>query len=194
MSGDLGDVATWVGAVGTVGALFAALRQIKTEREARHKADRERDAQLHRAQAERVSAWVSSGAIPPDGGDWLVVLNRSDEPVYRAVVLLVLLQGSGPRRGEDYVGEHPPFDCFQAIGVLPPGRWRVRVTTGWRGMMRQPGAEIAFTDRSGNHWVRRATGLLEELQAESFTHYNIPLPIGLGPPEPFPETNQDVPA
>jgi hypothetical protein len=25
------------------------------------------------------------------------------------------------------------------------------------------GAEVAFTDRAGRHWIRRATGALEEL-------------------------------
>jgi hypothetical protein len=38
------------------------------------------------------------------------------------------------------------------------------------------GAEVAFTDRAGSHWIRRATGKLEELPKEPLEYFE---PSGL---------------
>ena len=43
-------------------------------------------------------------------------------------------------------------------------------------MHRRPGAEIAFTDAVGRHWVRRADGNIAELHDDPVTHFRIPLP------------------
>jgi hypothetical protein len=40
----------------------------------------------------------------------------------------------------------------------------------------QPGIELAFTDASGTHWIRRANGALEETPEEAVAHYNLPTP------------------
>jgi hypothetical protein len=54
---NFGDIPTWVAAVGTVGALFAALLQIRTERERRHDSERREADERHRSQARLVSAF-----------------------------------------------------------------------------------------------------------------------------------------
>jgi hypothetical protein len=188
-----GDLPAWVAAIGTVGALAAAFRQIATERALRQRAEREAIDMAERSQAELVSAWYGGHDELTEGGagqDWLVLLNRSNEPVYQAVASVVFIQGAAPERGEEYRrlrGEDERYflDQQPTLGVIPPGRWRVHVPGGWGGMMRQPGAEIAFSDRGGRHWVRRATGELKRLPTNAFDHYGLHPPFSLGPPEPY---------
>jgi hypothetical protein len=78
----------------------------------------------------------------------------------------VFIQGAGPRRGEDGVNS----SYRRTLSILPPGRWRVEVPGGWAGMSRRPGVEVAFTDRAGIHWIRRATGALDEIQKAPIDH------------------------
>jgi len=164
-----GDAPTWTAAIGTVGALFAALWQIGAER--RRRAQRE-----HRSQAERLSAWVSADQTGTDTP--VVVLNRSDEPVYNVVATLVIVLGAGPHVGEAVAD--PGYRVVMTI--LPPGRWRTHVRSGWGGMMRQPGIELAFTDRRGTHWVRRADGLVEEIPEGAPTYYKLDTPYATALP------------
>jgi hypothetical protein len=51
-------------------------------------------------------------------------------------------------------------------------------------MMRQPGAEVGFTDRAGRHWIRRATGALESIPTNAVDYYGISRPITLETPSP----------
>jgi hypothetical protein len=174
-----GDVATWAQSVGVAGALFAALYQIHTERMRRHADEEAERLRQRRQQAERVSGWPGQGAWPTTP---LILLNLSDEPVYEVVASLVMIQGGGPRRGED--GVQPEFR--RVIGILPPGRFRVEVAGGWPGMSRRPGVEVAFTDRSGVHWIRRATGTLDEITAPAIDHYGLGRPQELVIPDEVP--------
>jgi hypothetical protein len=162
---ELGDLATWFGSVGVVGALAAALYQIRTERIRRHDDEEHERQQLRRQQAERISGWPVDSR-PGRHDTSLILLNRSDEPVYEAVVTFVFIQGAGPRRGEDGVNS----SYRRTLSILPPGRWRVEVPGGWAGMSRRPGVEVAFTDRAGIHWIRRATGALDEIQKAPIDH------------------------
>lgn len=183
-----GDVATWVQAVGTVAAFWIAFWQIRTERRARQAGEhvqRERD---HRSQAERVSAWYGGQELPPDADydsqDTTVisVLNRSDEPVYEAVITMVYIQGAAPHTGEAW-SEIAPQDAPREVwAVLPPGERRVTMPGGWGILTGRVGAEIAFTDRAGASWVRRATGALEELPTDAIDHYAISRPLDYKPP------------
>lgn len=172
--------AVWVGALGTVGALFTALIQIERERRLRKKAEQATATSRRRSQAELISAWWS--ATLGEGRDRLVVLNQSYEPVYMAVMSLVLVQGAGPVRGEDLNDSLRGHQV--CLSVVPPGRWQVMVAGGWGGMHRRPGAEVAFTDCRGRHWIRRALGNLEEIQEDAATHLGI-VPPDLQVPEPY---------
>jgi hypothetical protein len=42
---------------------------------------------------------------------------------------------------------------------------------------------VAFTDRAGAHWVRRADGRLEQLPRGAFDYFELPRPLELTPPE-----------
>lgn len=153
-------------AAGSVISPTIALMQIRNDRRFRRRTE-------HRSQAQRVSAWPgANGERQP-----LIVLNRSDEPIYEAVVTLVLIQGDGARRGEDLAPELQEYRV--TTGIIPPGRWRVHVEGGWGGMYRKPGVEIAFTDSAGVNWVRRASGRLEEIAEVPFDHFNLARPLDL---------------
>jgi hypothetical protein len=192
----LGDLPTWIAAVGTVGALFAALRQIQVERQARQGAERALSESALRAQAETVSGWYGGQATPPDsdessqGRDWLVVLNRSHEPVYQAVATLVFIQGTGPRTGEAWVEVEKRTGGTETyrstMGVIPPGRWRTQVPSDWGHMQAQPAVEVAFTDRAGNHWIRRSDGTLSRIPISAVDYYQLVRPRSFENPSPYP--------
>jgi hypothetical protein len=60
------------------------------------------------------------------------------------------------------------------VSVLPPrGTFRIWFAgTSWAGVLGgRAGAEVAFTDRAGSSWVRRANGRLEELPKETFEYF-----------------------
>ena len=112
----LGDLPTWFAAVGTVGALGAALFQIKTDRDRQHTRE-------HVAQAQRISSFIEGpvrepqapGDPLPTGTDilhlWakhgstaLTVINASVEPVYTVILGIVWTQrGGGDNAG--HIGE-----------------------------------------------------------------------------------------
>jgi hypothetical protein len=132
-----------------------------------------------RAQAERVSAWPGPSADPQP----VALLNHSDEPVYEAVATFVFIDGSGPTRGEEVTPELAARRV--EVGVIPPGRWRVCVDGEWNGMYARLGLEVAFTDRAGAHWVRRADGRLEQIPRGAFDYFALSRPLDLTPPEPY---------
>lgn len=173
-------VADWISAfaagaaaIGTVGALFAALWQIREERDERKAAAARQDEASRRAQAEKISAWVASFA---EGSTPVAMLNQSESPVYGVIISLVMVQGAGPRRGEDL---HPVMDStFRAcVSLLPPGKSYVRVGGGWAGMSRRPGIEVAFTDSRGQHWQRLADGTLLAVDQSPTKLYGLVPPI-----------------
>jgi hypothetical protein len=172
----VGDLATWVGSIGVVGALFAALYQIRTERIQRRRDEKDVLDRRRREQAERVSGWPGDQSLPTTP---LILLNRSEEPVYEVVATLVMVQGDGARRGED----RPSRQFLRVLDVLPPGRWRIEVAGGWANMSRRPGVEVAFVDRSGACWIRRANGALEEIAQPPIDHYALGRPQELAIPQ-----------
>jgi hypothetical protein len=161
-------VGTCVAALGTVGTLIWIVWQFLGERE-------ERARLRHRAAAEKISVWYV-GELR-EGEDDVALLNRAGEPVYNVVVSLVMIQGDGPRSGKESPAEHKI-----TLSILPPGQHWVSFSVGWRGMMRQAGAEISFSDLAGAHWVRQADGRLEEISVPPFDHYQLQPPFSLGTP------------
>lgn len=169
-----GDLPTWLASIGTVGALAAALWQIRSERtrrlqqEARDRDDAKRD------QARRVACWPGEEGIPGPMDPWwgkstpIELVNGSNEPVYNLVFGLVHVQGAGGvSHLEEWKERSPQGQSapWSTAAILPPGRWRVSVPgQGWSsGMAMRLGAEVAFVDRAGVNWVRRSGGNLDEL-------------------------------
>src|SRR5205823_3831372 len=99
-----------------------AFVQLSQERHARQRLEAETRRKERREQAERVSAWLFGpdlGTIQP-----VALFNGSAEPVYRAVALLVFVQGAGPETGKEAVvlnREYEVADLRSAVSVIPPG-------------------------------------------------------------------------
>jgi hypothetical protein len=181
----LGNIASAGAAVGTVWAVVVALRSSRRAEDGRRVREK-------REQAERISAWYSgSRRVDPQSladrtanQTEITLLNSSFEPVYDVVVFLVLIQGSGPRRGEDWMKiDQGPTRYYRVFGTLPPGSWTTTVPEGWAVMAGRASAEVAFTDRRGADWVRRSNGSIVELSKNAVDHYGIIRPINYVLPE-----------
>lgn len=185
-----GDVPTWLAAIGTVGALIAAFIQIGTERRLRHDRELKEQARLisaitgpalrdAEAQAEAEAGgpgWL--GGVPAGVARTAIdLINGSPEPVYRIVAGVVFVQGGAPRSMEAFFRTTTTQKPMTTASVLPPsGTYRVWVHGFWLnagggGMGGRSAAEVAFTDRAGKHWIRRATGQLEELPEDPIAYF-----------------------
>ena len=81
VDGDLlGDLATWVGSVGTVAAFVVAFLQIRRERVERKRRDMREWFDAKRAHADKVSGWRTR--------DHVVVSNQSHHPIYDVALTL----------------------------------------------------------------------------------------------------------
>ena len=182
-----GDVATWVGSIGgvvaaaaTVGTLVWAVRSALHESRENRQLAREveedkRSAEMERrrSQAKRVYASLASVSSQDDDehpdGLGLLIGNSSDEPVYEFVLYLVWVQGAAHRTGEDAESYGRSVSLSMptirhVLQSLLPGQFVVTLAGPDDSPMQgQLGVEIAFTDRSGNHWVRRSSGELIEI-------------------------------
>lgn len=124
------------------------------------------------------------------------VQNSSAEPIYEVVVGIVFIQGAAPRtlegildlhhqrheqtaeltrKGADVATGQNAFrgDPATTSGIVPPGTWRLWVSgKGWTSIMAgRGGVDIAFVDRAGVSWVRRAMGPLDELPTRPLEHF-----------------------
>jgi hypothetical protein len=121
--------------------------------------------------------------------------NNSSEPVYSVVVGLVFVQGTGPRTLEAMIDlNHRQYNRrgpVTTVSILPGGLYRVWIEgVGWHRILSgRAGVDIAFTDRAGAHWLRRATGQLDELPEpplEYFQAWNFYGPHDFQTPERVP--------
>jgi hypothetical protein len=178
----LGDAPTWVAAIGTVGTLIAALLQIEADRRRRHKQAEADRLERHRAQARLIAAVMGpidhSSDAPPLGRTAIDLVNGSDEPVYRLVAGLVFIQGAAPQTMEQMLevsrrADSPPLPIpITTISMLPSGNYRVWVPSTGSVLGGRFGAEVAFTDRAGSNWIRRASGKLEEIPKEPLEYFH----------------------
>jgi hypothetical protein len=165
---NFGDVPSWLAAIGTIAAFGALALGMDVERRRRRRDATARTALEHQSQAILLSATVGPVDRERQKRSAIDCLNASVEPVYNVVLGLVFVQGSGPRTTELAIklciANNWPIPVA-TLNVLAPGRFRAWVReTGWgRQMSGWPGVEIAFTDRSGVHWVRRTNGELNQL-------------------------------
>jgi hypothetical protein len=89
----LDDLPTWLAALGTVGALGAALWQIGAERRRRHEREAQEREERHKARARPIAAVIGpeeyAGAGAGRDQTGIDLINGSPEPVYRLVVAIV---------------------------------------------------------------------------------------------------------
>jgi hypothetical protein len=190
-------IATLVIGVGTLGTLVAALVQINTERQHRHKSEQQAQRERHFAQARLISAVMGpeerSGEV--GGRTAVYVINGSQEPVYRLVIGLVFIQGAAPHSIEDFLKlakdkDGMGYGPITTVAMLPGGTFRAWIGgTRWGTvMMGRLAPEVAFVDREGTSWIRRASGQLEELRREPFEYFEqwgLNGPYELQVPEPI---------
>jgi hypothetical protein len=182
--------------------LMVAFFQINIERRRRHENEEKARVERHLAQARLIAAVIGpeeseeSSRIPArreQGRTAVDLINSSTEPVYRLVIGIVFIQGTGPRTIEEMCKLPYPRDgearlAVTTASILPGGTYRVWIHgIGWsRIRSGRFGAEVAFTDRAGSHWIRRATGKLEELPEgplEYFVRCGMSTPYDLQTPE-----------
>ena len=181
------DVPIWVGAIGTavaalgtVGTLIAALVQIGSERKRRlEDADKDRAERSlrpstadfrcacgHRS-AGRTPCHESSPRAPCKQflrtcgtGSWLApcLFKELAPATLEEMVAHFAKKPSGP-------------GPFTTVSILPSGLFEVSIPYAGGVMAGRLAIEVAFTDRDGHFWIRRATGQLQELQQEPFDHF-----------------------
>ncbi len=187
-------MATWVAAIGTISAVVVALLQVARERKLRLDRERSERSEKHRAHAELIAAWVGPPQAVPHNTETpsyhttsnsdadyrtpIYIHNGSLEPIYEIVVGIVFVQGAAPHNLEkmlDVFTERSPRGPLPATtsAIIPPGTWCLWLRgKGWTGVMGgRGGADIAFVDRGGVSWVRRAMGTLEELDQRPLAHF-----------------------
>lgn len=183
-----GDIATWISAIATwmsvvvtsIGvvvtcitgtatwiALLVAFIQIKDERDARKKAEKEKSISERRNQAEKITVWVS---------DWyrsgiakeITISNQSLHPVYNLGINIIEL------KDESHNNNNEQREKIW-VKVAPPGYWYFDIG---REQTKEEGIEFAFEDGMGIYWLRKKTGELSEIKSSPIKHYNINIQNG----------------
>jgi hypothetical protein len=169
----LGDLATWLAAIGTVAAFFLAFGQLESER-------RHRRQETTEAQARKISAWVAKEESSKTKGRppvaWIAVLNDSNEPVYEVIATIVRFPHL-PQRDGTQEGQGVPLDFRGFLSVVPPGKSYVSVSGGYRGMHFQPAVEVAFKDSNGKPWLRTRSGGCFKLKQGPIEFYKFQPPM-----------------
>lgn len=154
-----GDAPTWVGAVGTVFAIGAAVyaglqaKRVYLIEKAR---DQQQLLESRGAQAASISAWVDWSHISSGGGKMPVVVlqNASRLPVYDLRVQV--LDGSATVLATEHFPTLPPS---------PEPKKRAIVLAHQQEDSPQQPLEVtlAFRDASGLRWTRDTAGIIKEV-------------------------------
>ena len=150
-----------------------AFVQIEDERSARERQEEAALAAARRSQAEQIAGWP---ARDTEAQMSILLSNRSQLPVYRAVVSRVAIQGSGATTGKQVRRLGLPGEQ-QTLAVIPPGESQLTFPAGFGGMSRRAGIELAFLDAAGVYWLREADGTLRELAQPPEAYYKLALPL-----------------
>lgn len=156
-----GDVATWVGGVGTAIALILTYRLLRITR----REQRDLQAEKRQAQARLISAWTGQlQQVSSDPACSVVVTlqNSSHEPVYglrAAVGFTWSTEGSKFAEAKIVYLMRPKSSQDEKV-ELESTQW----ATGAAGP--PPPVELLFSDAAGKHWHRNRYGLLAEINDE----------------------------
>jgi hypothetical protein len=154
---NLGNVPEWLGAIGTVRALFFAPQTLRQD----HKDARLRDEDRRREQATKVSVWpihpvIDDPARAPRNRRYptIKVVNASGLPIFELWMLVVFPETNTETILDDrevlppgeFI-EQPLPDDLQVVPGFPVSRLVLR-----------------FRDASGRRWVRTGAGDLHTLE------------------------------
>lgn len=171
-------IGTWIGSIGTAGAMIAALHQIRVERRLR-KLDEVRRSEAQKIQEElrkREQAFQINSWIDPEDKSRVLIINGSKQPIYEVVIHLVISAGAGPRTSEEVSAggsNYSPNANRYLRRIVPPGTYITGLELTWGGMARRPGVEISFTDAQGEHWIRREGGNIQPLPLRPFDYFKV---------------------
>jgi hypothetical protein len=169
---ELGDLATWFTGIITFFLFIIAFIQIRNERIARIKSEKEFETRKKRDQAEHISCWFVKETSTKHGvWVWVAILNQSSQPIYNVIVSMVALS----QTGENLTTIKPHIAC---IDIVPPGQGYIGIEAlqfGHPGLSRA-GVEIAFKDIFENNWIRKTNGELVSLENSTIEYYKIDLP------------------
>jgi hypothetical protein len=168
MSLQLGNLAEWFAAVGTVATLGVSLWVLRTEL----RNSREERQRTRRHQAHSIASWIdgnqNTDLLMVGGGELEVcVRNASSSPISNCVTFAY-----HPVAEEKWdfsgVATNTPFEYV--VGQLPPGATeRVTISREWLDPARIVGTglttAVRFTDANGVHWMRSVQGELLELES-----------------------------
>ena len=140
-----GTLPDWVAAVGTAGALLAAVLLLRDDRRVR----RAQDDDKTREQAQRIGTWITT----PDFSEYVInIRNASDLPIFNVTVEF------GTPAGHELWSEQTSWI------TLPPGESE---TAPVAAEASPTGAVIlygtTFTDSAGRSWRRGAAGDLTSI-------------------------------
>jgi hypothetical protein len=124
---------------------------------------------------------------------YIDLYNTTPNPVYKAIVTLVYIQGSGWHSGQELT-HWPAVDRRQDlirqfqrdVQEIPTGRSRVQVSGEWGTLGARPGVEIAYQDSKGHSWLRLSNGKLNSIKQDPATYYGLIAPLDWIEPRPLP--------
>jgi len=165
MADSWSEIAT---AVGTVGAVIAAMWIAGADARRRYK-------EAQRKQAKCVSAWMeelpnATAVLEGSMYKTLVLRNSSDQLVYNLIASVVNAQT------EVHVGENQKYRTY--VGLLPPGRTEYKIEYPGDGMHKRFAVELAFEDAGGRAWLRQGRGSLRCIKKSPLAFYGIDPPVG----------------
>lgn len=141
-----GTLPDWVAAIGTAGALIAAVVLLRDDRRIR----RAQDEEHTRDQAQKIGTWITSS----DFSVYVINLrNASDLPIYNVTVEFGTPAG------------HDPWTSATSWITMPPGETDQAPVSAEAS---PTGAVIlystSFTDSAGRSWRRDASGDLSPIE------------------------------
>lgn len=151
----LGDLATWVGSVGTAGALIVSLWLLGREQSDR----RHRESEARASQAALVAAWIA-GVDPlakPHPEIRIRIRNANMTPIYD-----VSFQFAAGVRGTW-------VRSFWGMGPQETREFLILIPGYIRAEPKAP--RLTFTDSVGRQWLREPDGDLQELAPGSWIHF-----------------------
>lgn len=160
---ELGTLAEWFGAIGTLLAVVVALVVAFRDGRLRRKAERWRQAEL-------ISVWpVHFGRIKSK--TYVYISNASKQPVFDVLISYGVAYGAG-----EACTKEPEYQ--RAVLRVPPGEYFVKAPKSHGGdMYVQLGFSISFRDINGRYWRRDARGVLAETSSDPFTEMDVSQPI-----------------
>jgi hypothetical protein len=140
----MADVASWLAAIGTVGAFTVSLRLLALDLAARRV-----------AQASLIAAWLAGEPDTWRTSPRVRVSNQSDQPVYD---LKVFLELAGSQRSLIHQSLIVPSRKGSQRPFYEP-----EATLGQKQQTECHGVTVEFTDAAGRRWHRGLTGRLHHI-------------------------------